>query len=76
MRWDEGVANRYDDWSAPMTADIPFYVGLAREADEPRVELAAMVLLPFDLDEPDFGVEELFDEGLESPYPTPGRHVA
>jgi len=37
---DEGFAVRYDEWAAPITADIPFYVGLAREADGPIVELA------------------------------------
>jgi SAM-dependent methyltransferase len=30
----------YDDWAAPMTEDVPFYVDLAREADGPVVELA------------------------------------
>jgi SAM-dependent methyltransferase len=30
----------YEEWSAPMTEDIPFYVGLARKADGPVVELA------------------------------------
>jgi SAM-dependent methyltransferase len=30
----------YDDWAAPMTEDVPFYVELAREADGPVVELA------------------------------------
>jgi SAM-dependent methyltransferase len=30
----------YDDWSADMTDDVPFYVGLATEADGPVVELA------------------------------------
>lgn len=38
--WPEEFADSYDEWSAPMTADIPFYVGLAREADGPIVELA------------------------------------
>ena len=38
--WDEGFAERYDEWSAHMTADIPFYVDLAREAPGPLVELA------------------------------------
>jgi SAM-dependent methyltransferase len=38
--WAEGFAPRYDEWSAPMTADIPFYVDLARAADGPVVELA------------------------------------
>jgi ubiquinone/menaquinone biosynthesis C-methylase UbiE len=42
MSWDERFAERYDDWSAEMTEDIPFYVGLAREvrADAAIVELA------------------------------------
>jgi SAM-dependent methyltransferase len=30
----------YEDWSAGMTEDVPFYVELAREADGPVVELA------------------------------------
>jgi SAM-dependent methyltransferase len=40
MGWDEAFADRYEEWSADMTADIPFYVELAREADGPLVELA------------------------------------
>jgi SAM-dependent methyltransferase len=40
MSWDEAFSHRYDEWAAEMTADIPFYVGLAREADGPLVELA------------------------------------
>jgi SAM-dependent methyltransferase len=40
MSWDEAFADRYEDWSAHMTADIAFYVGLAHEADGPLVELA------------------------------------
>jgi ubiquinone/menaquinone biosynthesis C-methylase UbiE len=40
MSWDEAFAQEYDAWSAHMTEDIPFYVGLAREADGPVVELA------------------------------------
>lgn len=40
MSWDERFADRYDEWSAEMTADVPFYVELAREADGPIVELA------------------------------------
>jgi ubiquinone/menaquinone biosynthesis C-methylase UbiE len=40
MSWDEAFTRRYDDWSADMTEDIPFYVKLAREADGPLVELA------------------------------------
>ncbi|WP_327104093.1 class I SAM-dependent methyltransferase [Nonomuraea glycinis] len=38
--WDEAFAGRYDEWSAHMTADIAFYVDLARAADGPLVELA------------------------------------
>jgi SAM-dependent methyltransferase len=33
------MAPIYDEWSAPMTEDVPFYVGLAREAEGPIVEL-------------------------------------
>ncbi|HET8626140.1 MAG TPA: methyltransferase domain-containing protein [Thermomicrobiales bacterium] len=40
MSWDEAFADRYAEWSAGMTADIAFYVALAREADGPLVELA------------------------------------
>jgi ubiquinone/menaquinone biosynthesis C-methylase UbiE len=40
MSWDEAFAERYDEWSAHMTADVAFYVALAREADGPPVELA------------------------------------
>ena len=40
MSWDEAFANHYEEWSAHMTADIAFYVELAREADGPLVELA------------------------------------
>jgi ubiquinone/menaquinone biosynthesis C-methylase UbiE len=38
--WDERFADRYDEWSAHMTADVGFYARLAREADGPLVELA------------------------------------
>lgn len=40
MSWDEQFASRYEEWSAEMTEDVPFYVDLAREADGPLVELA------------------------------------
>jgi SAM-dependent methyltransferase len=40
MSWDERFADRYDEWSADMTADIAFYVELARQAAGPLVELA------------------------------------
>jgi SAM-dependent methyltransferase len=40
MSWDESFADRYEEWSAPMTGDIDFYAGLARAADGPLVELA------------------------------------
>lgn len=38
--WDEAFADRYEEWSAHMAADVAFYVGLAREVDGPLVELA------------------------------------
>ena len=40
MSWPEAFADRYEEWSAPMTADVPFYVELACEAQGPIVELA------------------------------------
>lgn len=40
MSWDEAYADRYEEWSAHMTEDIPFYVDLARAAEGPVVELA------------------------------------
>ena len=40
MSWDEAFSQRYDEWSAPMTEDVQFYVALAKEADGPLVELA------------------------------------
>jgi ubiquinone/menaquinone biosynthesis C-methylase UbiE len=40
MSWHEAFSDRYDLWAADMTADIPFYVDLARAADGPVVELA------------------------------------
>ena len=40
MSWPEAFALRYEDWSAQMTEDVPFYVELAREADGLLVELA------------------------------------
>ncbi len=40
MSWDEGFADRYEEWSAQMTADIPFYVAFARRTRGPVVELA------------------------------------
>lgn len=30
--WNESFADGYEEWSAHMTADIPFYAGLARQA--------------------------------------------
>ncbi|MFC5831164.1 class I SAM-dependent methyltransferase [Nonomuraea insulae] len=38
--WDEAFADRYEEWSAHMAADVAFYAGLAKEADGPLVELA------------------------------------
>ncbi|HEX6657157.1 MAG TPA: class I SAM-dependent methyltransferase, partial [Ilumatobacter sp.] len=40
MSWDERFSQRYDEWSASMTVDVPFYVDLARQADGLLVELA------------------------------------
>ena len=40
LTWDERFADRYEEWSAQMTADVAFYVELARTADGPLVELA------------------------------------
>jgi SAM-dependent methyltransferase len=40
MSWHEAFSYRYDEWSSEMTADVPFYVDLARAADGPLVELA------------------------------------
>ena len=40
MTWDEAYADRYEEWSAHMTDDVPFYVALALQADGPLVELA------------------------------------
>ena len=40
MSWHEGFADRYDEWSAEMTEDVPFYVELARVTDGALVELA------------------------------------
>src|SRR5436190_1836639 len=40
VSWDEQMADRYDEWAGAMTADVPFYADLAREADGPLVELA------------------------------------
>jgi SAM-dependent methyltransferase len=37
--WPDAFAERYDEWY-PVTADVPFYVDLARRADGPIVELA------------------------------------
>src|ERR1700716_3920310 len=40
-RWYDALADRYGDWSSTsVAADVPFYVGLALEADGPLVELA------------------------------------
>jgi SAM-dependent methyltransferase len=41
MSWDESFADEYDTWSARMSADVAFYVELARQAAGPLVELAA-----------------------------------
>ena len=38
--WYDAWADQYDERSAGVTADVRFYVGLAREADGPLIELA------------------------------------
>ncbi len=40
MSWNEAFADRYEEWSAHMTADIAFYTELAVNAGGPLVELA------------------------------------
>jgi SAM-dependent methyltransferase len=40
MSWDEAFSHRYEEWSTDMTADVAFYVALARRTDGPLVELA------------------------------------
>ena len=40
VTWDERFAVDYETWSAHMTADVAFYVELARRANGPLVELA------------------------------------
>src|SRR5436305_9653167 len=39
VSWPEAFAERYEEWSAAMTADIPFYVRLARETEDAVIEL-------------------------------------
>src|SRR5512146_1992361 len=38
--WYDAWADRYEVEGSPRAADVPFYVGLARDADGPLVELA------------------------------------
>lgn len=38
--WYDAWADRYRGWGTESVADVPFYVGLAHEADGPLVELA------------------------------------
>src|SRR5437764_15395343 len=38
--WYDAWADRYAEWSTGVSADVPFYVALAREADGLLVELA------------------------------------
>jgi SAM-dependent methyltransferase len=40
VSWPEQFAARYDEWSAAMTEDVPFYVSLAVDTPGPLVELA------------------------------------
>jgi ubiquinone/menaquinone biosynthesis C-methylase UbiE len=49
----DAFAPVYDDWSADMTEDVQFYIGLARETEGPLVELAVgngRVAIPVALD--------------------------
>lgn len=45
MSWDEAFSDRYEEWSASVTADIPFHVELARQAEGPVIELAILLRL-------------------------------
>src|SRR6476619_2000476 len=38
--WYDALADGYGDWTTRFSPDVPFYVGLARDADGPLVELA------------------------------------
>ena len=40
MSFYDYVSGGYDAWSAKVTEDIDFYVGLARQSDGPMLELA------------------------------------
>jgi hypothetical protein len=40
VSWSEAFTEDYDQWTADVRDDVPFYVELAREAVEPVVELA------------------------------------
>jgi SAM-dependent methyltransferase len=40
VSWDEAFGHRYEEWSAHMTADVAFYIQVARRTDGPLVELA------------------------------------
>jgi trans-aconitate methyltransferase len=40
VSYPEVFAENYERWAADMTEDVPFYRGLAKEADGPVVELA------------------------------------
>ena len=42
--WYDAWADRYDEGSTGVTADVPFYVALAREADGLLVELAVFLV--------------------------------
>src|SRR5437899_566029 len=38
--WYDALADGYGEWSTRFSPDVPFYVGLALDADGPLVELA------------------------------------
>src|SRR6266576_2336529 len=71
--WYEAWADRYAEWSAGVTADVPFYVALAREADGLLVELAVEAGVELDLREEDIREVEI-EEPAAMIY-CPGRSL-
>jgi hypothetical protein len=43
ITWDEEFSHRYDEWSASMTADVDFYIDVARITNRPIVELGVKI---------------------------------
>jgi hypothetical protein len=71
--WYDAWADRYEDWSPPsFTAEVSLYVGLARDADGPLVELAVgtgRVATLFALCAPQTGTDEPHDRDEHSRRP-------